>query len=212
VLIETGTDPVRNLSLEDQLLQEVEDGTRPESSRLWVSDRCLVRGPNRSCRSGWHLEEVADRLGVSILPRSTGGGTVYHDPGNLNWSFYLRRAEGFVGAARLFRAAAALVLEGLAALGIEGRFAPPNRIDVADRKVSGLASRASLGAVLVHGTLLVATDLEPLNALCIPPPGCPPVVNLRDLRPGLTVPVVRQVLAEVIHGRRFPDLPLAPCP
>jgi lipoate-protein ligase A len=79
-------------------------------------------------------------------------------------------------------------------LGIDAAFAAPNRIDAAGRKVSGIAARASLEAVLVHGTLLVTSDIQRLNALCIYPPGCPRVVNLADLRPGLEVADVRQAI------------------
>lgn len=187
VVVSTATDPLENLALEEEFLSQVEAGTRDETLRLWVSHACLVRGPHRSSRSGWHHADQAAALGVPIHERSSGGGTVYHDPGNLNWSFYLRRCAGYFGAAGLFRSSAAFIIEALRPLGIDAAFAAPNRIDAAGRKISGIAARASLEAVLVHGTLLVTSDLERLNALCIYPPGCPPVVNLSELRPGLSV-------------------------
>lgn len=198
VLVSEETDARRNLALERELLREVEAGFRPETLRLWVNDPCLVRGRNRARTSGWYDEGAARALGVPVLTRESGGGCVYHDRGNLNWSIYLPRAQGFVGASPLFRRAAALIVEALGALGVEAAFAAPNRIDVGGRKVSGLAARAVLGASLVHGTLLVSTDLGRLNALCIPPPGCPPVANLRDFAPRLTVEeVVGSVVAAV---------------
>lgn len=187
VVVSATTDPLDNLALEDELLAQVEHGTRDETLRLWVSRECLVRGPHRSSRSGWHHTDRAAALGVPIHERSSGGGTVYHDPGNLNWSFYLRRSAGYFGAAGLFRSCAAVIVEALRPLGIDAAFAAPNRIDACGRKISGLAARASLEAVLVHGTLLVTSDIERLNALCIYPPGCPPVVNLSQLQPGLSV-------------------------
>lgn len=202
VLVTEPTDPERNLALEDELLAEVEAGLRRDTLRLWVNDECLVRGPHRSRRSGWHRPEAARRLGVPVLTRSTGGGSVYHDRGNLNWSFYLQRTVGYVGAGPWFRACAALIIDALAVLDLGGSFVPPNRIDVDGRKISGLASRASLGAVLVHGTLLVSTDLERLNALCIPPPGCPPVALLRHFRPGLTVPDVARAIRSAVGDQR----------
>jgi lipoate-protein ligase A len=164
-----------------------------------------VRGPNRSDRSGWHHPERAAELGVPILERTTGGGTVYHDAGNLNWSFYLRRDAGWFGARAWFRACANVVTDALATLGIAAAFTPPNRIDVGGRKVSGLAARGSLAAVLVHGTLLVASDLARLNALCIYPPGCPPVTNLAAVRPGLTVAAVRDAIATWADLRALPS-------
>ena len=149
-----------------------------------------VRQKRRSRTSGWYHEEQARRLGIPLHTRSTGGGCVYHDHGNLNWSFYLRRAEGYVGHAKLFRWCSAFVIEALGALGIDASFAEPNRIDVAGRKVSGLAARAVQRAALVHGTLLVSTDLERLDSLCIPPPGCPPVIRICDIDPRVNVGTV----------------------
>jgi lipoate-protein ligase A len=201
VLVTQGTDPVTNLALEDDLLLQVEAGSLEETLRLWVNDECLVRGPNRSWSSGWHLTERAAQLGIPIHTRTTGGGTVYHDLGNLNWSFYLRRSAGYVGAAGLFRSCAEFIIEALRTLGIAAAFSAPNRIDVAGRKVSGVSGRASLGAVLVHGTLLVSSDIDRLNTLCIYPPGCPPVQTLRGFRPGLTVGEVVRTIERYARAR-----------
>jgi lipoate-protein ligase A len=195
VLVTAETDAEANLALEEKLLLEVEADARPDTLRLWIANECIVRGPNRSGSSGWHDEELARQLGIRVYTRTTGGGSVYFDPGNLNWSFYLRRTEGFVGARKLFRACAAVIVESLRTLGIDATFALPNRLDVAGRKISGMASRASLGAVLIHGTLLVSTDLDRLNALCIPPPGCPRVARLCDFDPRLTVAAVGRGIA-----------------
>ncbi len=201
LLVSPDTDPARNLALDDALLAEVDAGVRGDTLRLWVSSPCLVRGPNRSSRNGWHRPEVAQSLGVPICERSSGGGTVYHDAGNLNWSFFQRRATGYFGAAGLFRACAGFIVDALRPLGIDAAFAPPNRIDAAGRKVSGIAARASLAAVLVHGTLLVTSDLDRINTLCIYPPGCPPIQNLAAFHPGLTVGDV--IAAIALRARAF---------
>jgi lipoate-protein ligase A len=208
LLVTPGTDPRTNLALEDELLAQVEAGYRAETLRLWVNDACLIQGPHRTHRSGWHRAERAADLGIPIYTRSTGGGTVYHDCGNLNWSFYLRRTAQYFGGAGLFRSCAGLIIETLRCLGIEAEFAAPNRIDADGRKVSGISARASLEAVLVHGTLLVASDIDRLNALCIYPPGCPPAANLCALRPGLSV-------GDVVRAfeRRMPAMrPPGPAP
>jgi lipoate-protein ligase A len=195
VLQTENTDPAANLALEQQLLREVDAGLRPETARLWVNDECLVRGPHRSSTSGWYHEERARELGLRVYTRSTGGGCVYHDRGNINWSFYLRRTEGFVGYRRLFEECSALVIAALRSLQIEASFGAPNRIDVAGRKISGLAARAASHATLVHGTLLVSTDLERIETLCIPPPGCPKVTRISDFDARLSVARVMDHIA-----------------
>ncbi|MDG6968727.1 MAG: hypothetical protein JRN50_04630, partial [Nitrososphaerota archaeon] len=67
-------------------------------------------------------------------------------------------------------------------------------------KVSGMAARATPRALLVHGTLLLNTDLDRLNLLCIPPPGCPPVANVSrwvgDVRARSLVDATVQVLKD----------------
>jgi len=201
VLISESTDPAVNLALEDDILREVEGGARPDTLRLWVNEECIVRAPRRTRGSGWHDDDVARRLGIPVHFRTTSGGTVYQDHGNLNWSFYLRRAVGYVGARKLFPLCAGVIAEALGELGIEAHFGAPNRIDVEGRKISGMAARASLGAVLVHGTLLVSTDIARLNAVCIPPPGCPPVVRLNDLAPGVTIAAVVRSIARCAADR-----------
>ena len=120
---------------------------------------------------------------------------VYHDEGNLNWSFFLRSGGSFVAPTTAFRSASKYVVAALGRLGVKAEFSPPNRIDVSGRKVSGMAARSTVKTLLVHGTLLVNSDLEMLNRLCIPPPGCPPVSNLRDwVRDVTTDEVVGQIL------------------
>ncbi|MDG6911456.1 MAG: hypothetical protein JRN18_03835, partial [Nitrososphaerota archaeon] len=92
------------------------------------------------------------------------------------------------------------LVEGLLRLGVRAEFSPPNRIDVEGRKVSGLAARSTPRAVLVHGTLLLDSDLERLNRLCIPPKGCPPVANLSQWIDGINAPAVVAAFGEAMKA------------
>jgi len=173
-------DPASNLIRETELFAKVDAGVLPEVVRFWVNSECLVRGEARSAKYGWYREDVAVKMKVPVLTRSTGGGVVYHDEGNLNWSFFLRNSGPFLSPTAAFNAGSRYVVKALERQGIRAEFSPPNRIDVSGRKVSGMAARFSVRTILVHGTLLIDSDLEKLNALCVPPAGCPPVSNLTE--------------------------------
>jgi len=173
-------DPATNLTRETELFAEVEGGVLPELARFWVNSECLVRGEARSEKYGWYREDIAAKMKIPILTRSTGGGVVYHDEGNLNWSFFLRNSGSFPSPTAAFEAGSRYIVKALERQGIHAEFSPPNRIDVSSRKVSGMAARFTVRTILVHGTLLIDSDLEKLNALCIPPAGCPPVSNLNE--------------------------------
>jgi len=130
----------------------------------------------------------------------SGGGVVYHDPGNLNWSFLVRRVKGLIPPETIFRGTSQYIIRALKKMQIEAYFARPNRIEVQGKKVSGLAAKSGINCLLSHGTLLVNSDLERLNSLCIPPAGYPPVENLTHWRSGLKfediIYAVKSVLAE----------------
>lgn len=194
------SDPTLNMTREKELFRLVENSERIETVRFWANSDCLVRGKARDARYGWYNEGLAKELGVRVLLRETGGGVVYHDSGNLNWSIFARSEGGFQSPAKLFGEASRYMVEGLLRLGVRAEFSPPNRIDVEGRKVSGLAARSTPRAVLVHGTLLLDSDLERLNRLCIPPKGCPPVANLSQWIDGINAPAVVAAFGEAMKA------------
>ena len=180
ILVDKETQPAVNVASEDRIFGQVERRELPDVLRFWKNTECLIRGKVRNPKYGWYREELAEKLGVPVVERSTGGGVVYNDLGNLNWSFYTEGSGAFVAPETMFQRAAVFVVDALRLGGFDARFSAPNRIDVSGKKVSGMAARSSRSAQLVHGTLLIAADLGRLNSLCIAPPGCPPVSNLRE--------------------------------
>jgi len=196
-------DPAANLKRETELFERFDGGHLPELARFWVNSECLVRGAARSAKYGWYREDVAERLKIPVLLRSTGGGVVFQDEGNLNWSFFLKSSGSLPSPTAAFGMGSDYILKALDSLGIEALFSPPNRIDVSGRKVSGMAARFTHRALLVHGTLLIHSDLDRLNALCIPPAGCPPVANLSEWTKGIDAETVVNSVTRVLRETGF---------
>ena len=199
VLFDPGRDPAQNLIREEELFRSVEKGEGPELVRFWVNDPCLGMGKAKSARYGWYRDELAKKMGIRVVERATGGGVVYHDGGNLNWSFFLRHSGTILAPTKVFELASGYMVRALSGLGVDAEFVPPNRIDVHGRKVSGMAARSTPRAFLVHGTLLLSADLEKMNRLCIPPRGCPPVANLERWVPGIKPSQVIEAVAKALE-------------
>ncbi len=196
-------DPAANIRRESEIFEAVDSRKSPECLRFWVNSRCLIRGEARAKNYGWYDEKKAAELGIPVVTRSTGGGVVYHDEGNLNWSFFLHTDGSFVSPMAAFERGSAPIIRALDSLGVPAKFSPPNRIDVADHKVSGMAARSTVRTLLVHGTLLLNSDIRRLNELCIPPPGCPPVANLSKWVDGIDSEKVAEAVVKELEGSGY---------
>lgn len=157
--------PELNLAFEWALLELARRGACPSTLRLWVNGPCVV--VDRSCRS---LAEVrlpaCESLGLPVLRRPTAGGAVYHDEGNLNWTVLVRRSdlpEGVRWPREAERLAGEAILSLLSRYGLQGSFRPGEGAFAFDRKISGLAIYAGREAIMVHGTLLISSDLARLR-------------------------------------------------
>jgi lipoate-protein ligase A len=200
VYFDAERDPHSNLGRESELFEAVDRCALPEALRFWINSRCLVRGRARTARYGWYREDRVREVNIPVVERSTGGGVVYNDVGNLNWSFFFKTSGAFVSPTTAFGQASAYIISALNNLGVKASFAPPNRIDVSGRKISGMAAKSTAKTLLVHGTLLLNSNLEELNFLCVPPPGCPPVSNVNEFAKNIdsdrVTPEVLAVLRE----------------
>lgn len=174
-------DPYLNLAMEAELLRE-----GSEACYLWVNSPCVVIGRNQNPYRECNLAHM-DELGVRLVRRTSGGGAVYHDLGCLNYSFVAPsdrddHVRKIVGAC-------------LSRVGVEAVFSGRNDMEVGGRKVGGMAWYQD-DAWLCHGTLLVETDLDELEATLRPSPlklrsrGIESVrarvANLGQLHPGVT--------------------------
>lgn len=153
-------DSAFNLALEETLFHALRPGD-PGWFLLWRNGPSIIVGRHQNT-----LEEINTDLvrtyGLPVVRRMTGGGAVYHDAGNLNFSFLMpSEGRGRLDFKRFLRP----VLTALAELGVTAAFSSRNDITVGGRKVSGSAQLRSSHGVLHHGTLLVHLDLDMLGAV-----------------------------------------------
>ncbi len=162
--LETGsTDPAWNLAFEEYILKHK---TLGDWLLLWQNRSAVILGRNQNA-----LEEInrdfVERHGIAVVRRNTGGGAVYHDLGNLNYSFITDYTEGDTAAGNRF---SAIVTAALQQLGLDAACSGRNDILVSGRKVSGTAQHRSGSRILHHGTLLFDSDPDMIAGSLNPDP------------------------------------------
>ena len=155
------TDAPSNLALEEAIARQVGEGKSPPTLRLWRNRNAAVIGEDQSANAELRLDACRE-LGVEVMRRFTGGGAVYHDLGNLNYSICTRKSSSpSLGPQQaVFKRGLECAVTCLSTLGLESNRVPINTIVVRGRKISGGAGAIRWGAVFYHGSVLVSTDLE----------------------------------------------------
>ncbi len=152
--------PVMHMALDEALLEEVAAGRRPSTLRIWEwAASAVVIGRFQSLRNEVD-SEGAQRHGVQIVRRITGGGAMFIEPGNtITYSIYapveLVAGMSMVDSYAFFDR---WVLDALASLGVEARYQPINDITSAAGKIGGAAQTRRNGAVLHHVTMAYDID------------------------------------------------------
>lgn len=150
-------DPAWNQAFEEYVFDHV---TEDDVLLVWRNSPAVVCGRFQNAFAEVSVPETA-RRGIPVIRRPSGGGTVYHDQGNVNYTI-IRDGSPFD---RDYASFIEPVAETLRALGIPARFSGDSDIAVDGLKVSGSAQRAAHGRVLHHATLLYKSDLCALRAL-----------------------------------------------
>ena len=146
--LETGSrDPAYNLAFEETVLRR---RTQGDHLLLWQNDNTIVIGQNQNTEAEINRAFV-EAHGIHVVRRTTGGGAVYHDLGNLNYSFITDSGDAERLAMERFTRP---VVEALRGLGLQAEASGRNDILVEGRKVSGTAQRLLGKRILHHGTLL----------------------------------------------------------
>lgn len=152
-----GRDVYYNLALEEYVM---ENYTQGEYLILWVNDRSIVLGKNQNVFEEANVQE-AERQNIKIARRNSGGGTVYHDRGNLNYSI-ITDYDAYRGVN--YDMCLEPVLKALHNLGIPAHKQRNCDIAIDGKKISGSAQQIKKKRLLHHGTLLFDADLSSLAA------------------------------------------------
>lgn len=149
-------DPVENLAAESALFLE----RRESFILLWRNAPCVIIGRNQDP----NLETTPlCRASVPVVRRCTGGGAVYHDLNNVNFSFI---QNGEID----METAVQPIVDFLRGLHLPAVFSGRNDILLDGKKISGCAQRTADNRTLTHGTLLFRRDAETMAAYLSPPP------------------------------------------
>lgn len=192
-----GVDPYRNLAIEEHLTETAGEGTCV--LYLWQNQHTVVIGRNQNAWKECRTTEL-ERDGGHLARRLSGGGAVYHDLGNLNFTFAMRTEEYDL------RRQQSVIVEACRLLGIPAEISGRNDILSDGRKFSGNSFYSHHGRSFHNGTLLVDVDMTSLGKYLAPSQAKlaskgvasvrSRVVNLSELAPGLTVERVAQAMRE----------------
>lgn len=151
------TDPYYNLAVEEYLLKS----SKEDIFMLWQNCPSVIIGRNQNAYAEVDLE-YAKEHGINIVRRMTGGGAVYHDLGNLNYSFITSAEKAGSLDYEYFTRP---IIAALASLGLDCHLCGRNDIECNGKKISGNAQLSSGSRILHHGTLLFDVDTDEMSAV-----------------------------------------------
>lgn len=150
------TDPYFNLALEEYLLKEFKKEAPVDCFMLWQNEPCVVVGKNQNV-----LDEINEAFirknNIKVARRISGGGAVYHDLGNLNFTFIINDTENSLCNYKKFLTP---IIEVLATLGVNAEMSERNDLTINGLKFSGNAQYKHRNRLLHHGTILFSSDLN----------------------------------------------------
>jgi len=195
------TDPAYNLAVEEYVFNSL-----PRDRMyvmLWQNDNAIIIGKNQNTLAQINEAYVREN-GIRVVRRLSGGGAVYHDMGNLNYTI-IADGEGGLDFGRF----CTIVLTALEKVGIHGQLNGRNDMTIGDKKFSGNAQYTREGRVMHHGTILFDSNPAVLsNALQVDEAKIKAkgvksvrsrVTNIRPLLPvDMSLPEFRRVLLQSI--------------
>lgn len=182
------TDPYLNLAIEEYLFKYANRDTN--IIFLWQNDKTIVVGRNQDTKKECKVEEFL-KFGGKIARRRSGGGAVYHDLGNLNFSLIGIKANI---VPLLYKD---ILIKLISEYGLSPEYSGRNDILISGRKISGNAVYDDGSVVCQHGTIMVNCDIEKMVYFLTPDEEkmerhaiksiSSRVLNLKEVLPSITV-------------------------
>ena len=157
----TNTDPYFNMAFDEYCLEKL--NIDEPVFYLWQNRPAVIVGYNQDINTEVNLDYLKTN-NIALVRRVTGGGAVYHDLGNLNYTI-VGRSDNLEES---YPEYASLMMKALQRLGVPAILSGRNDILVGERKVSGFAKRVCKNRLMVHGTLMYNVNLEILSQALSP--------------------------------------------
>lgn len=150
------TNPYYNMAFDEYCLEKL--SIEEPVFYLWQNRPSVIVGANQEVKTEVNLDYLKEN-GIDLVRRVTGGGAVYHDFGNLNYTI-VGNSENLE---KDYPEYAGWMAQALQSLGVPATLSGRNDIMVEGRKVSGFAKRVCKTRLMVHGTLMYDVDIETLT-------------------------------------------------
>lgn len=163
-LINKSTDPYFNLALDEYAMTNID--VNEDFFFIWQNAPSVIIGKNQNASEEVN-QRFLDENGVNLARRVSGGGAVYHDFGNINYTFIIPVDDP---ATVDFKKYTQPIVDALASMGVHAEATGRNDVTIDGKKISGTAQRMANGKLMFHGTLMYEVDSEALsNALNVDP-------------------------------------------
>jgi len=202
------TSPYYNLALERSLFDFVDEDT--VILYLWQNSHTIVIGKNQNAYAECKVDEFIG-AGGTLARRPSGGGAVYHDLGNLNFSIICKES---IAKEHTYQR---IVKEALGYFGIVSEFNGRNDLTVDDKKFSGNAFYVKDDVLCQHGTILINSDFKELSKYLTPDISKlernhvksveSRVVNLSEISDKITVESMKEAMIKATNAVRIGEVP-----
>jgi lipoate---protein ligase len=159
-LIDSGIcHPLRSVALEEAIVESCSRGLMPPTLHLYIRDRPTISlGYFEKVEEAVNVEAL-QRENVFLVRRMSGGSSIFTDSGQLMFSLTIGQ-EAYGGPEDAYNMTCSALVSALMSMGIVAEHKPPNDVLCQGKKISGSAQTRKHGMLLVHGTVLVDTDLD----------------------------------------------------